>query len=142
MPRTEIDAALERLVHHALEVMCFAEAERLPSLPAMAVPVEVSVDFSGGRTGRLQLAVDTDAAGALSAAFLGIEAGLPSAASETAAVVQELAHVLAGRLVTAVEPAVPFETKRHCSTSWKPEKTINQAYRVCSGTFRITLQLS
>ncbi|HEY3457663.1 MAG TPA: hypothetical protein VGK64_24000 [Bryobacteraceae bacterium] len=141
MPRTETDTALERLVHHALEVMCFAEAERLPSLPTMGTPVEVSVDFSGGRTGRLQLDVDAGAAHALSAAFLGVEAGDPSATSETAAVVQELAHVLAGRLVTSLDPAVPFEAKR-AATSWEPETTIGQAFRVCAGTLRITLQMS
>ena len=141
MPRTEIDLALERLVHHALEVMCFAEAERLPSLPPIGTAVEVSVDFSGGRTGRLQLAVDADAARALSAAFLGVEAGHSLAASETAAVVQELAHILAGRLVTALDPAVPFETNRSAA-SWEPDATIGQAFRVCAGTLRITLQMS
>ena len=141
MPTIEIDAALERLVHHTLEVMCFAEAERLPSLPAIAMPVEASVDFSGGRAGRLQLAVDADAARALSAAFLGVEAGHPSATSETAGVVQELAHVLAGRLVTSLDPAVSFEATRSAA-SWEPDAAIGQAFRVCAGTFRITLQLS
>lgn len=141
MPRTEIDAALERLVHHTLEVMCFAEAERLPSLPAMGTPIEASIDFSGGRTGRLQLAIDANAAHALSAAFLGVEAGHLSAASETIGVVQELAHVLAGRLVTFLDPALPFEAKRS-TASRKPETTIGQAFRVCAGTFRVTLQMS
>ena len=141
MPRTEIDAALERLVHHALEVMCFAEAERLPSLPNIGTPVEASVDFTGYRTGRLQLAVDAGAARALSAAFLGVEAGHPSATSETAAVVQELAHVLTGRLVTSLDPAVPFEAKRSAPFR-EPETTIGQAFRVCAGTLRITPQMS
>jgi hypothetical protein len=141
MPTIEIDAALERLVHHTLEVMCFAEAERLPSLPAMRRPIEASVDFSGGRAGRLQLAIDADTAHALSAAFLGLEAGHASAASEAFSVVRELAHVLAGRLVTSLDPAVPFETKRS-TASWEPDTTIGQAFRVSAGTFRITLQIS
>ena len=141
MPTIEIDAALERLVHHTLEVMCFAEAKRLPFLPLMAAPVEAAVEFSGGRTGRLQLAVDGDTARALSTAFLGLEAGHASAALEASSVVRELAHVLAGRLVTCLDPAVPFETKRSAA-SWEPDTTIGQAFRICTGTFRIALQMS
>jgi hypothetical protein len=74
---SQIDTALEGLVHHTLEVMCFAEAERLPSLPAIAHPVEARIDFSASYAGHLQIEVEPAAARALTAAFLGLEPSQP-----------------------------------------------------------------
>jgi hypothetical protein len=69
----ETEAALERLVHHTLEIMCFAEAERMPSpLPAGGAgrAILARIDFSGGCSGSLQLEVEPAGARALAASFL------------------------------------------------------------------------
>jgi 3-deoxy-D-arabino-heptulosonate 7-phosphate (DAHP) synthase len=126
MPATEThtEAILEHLVRHALEVMCFAEAQRLPSLPLMVHPVEA-------RSGYLQIEIDSAAARALTAAFLGVEHWHPSVELHTHDAMQELARVLSGRLVSSLDPAARFETE-----------TIRQAFRLSAGTLCVTLQLS
>jgi hypothetical protein len=136
MPATEshTEAALEHLVRHALEVMCFAEAERLPSFPLLVHPVEA-------RSGYLQIGVEPAAARALTAAFLGVEAGVepgvepgvapwhPSVELHAHDVVQELARVLSGRLLSSLDFV-------------EPKETIRQAFRLSAGTLCVTLQLS
>ncbi len=139
---SEIEAALERLFHHTLEVMCFTEAERLPSLPAMGDAIEASVAFGGSRTGHLQLQVEPVAARSLTAAFLGLEAGHPSLASHTADTMGEFARILCGRLVTSLDPSTPVEMKPAAIGIRKPEKIIGQAFRAGAGTLCITVQMS
>lgn len=126
MPATEThtEATLEHLVRHALEVMCFAEAQRLPSLPLMVHPVEA-------RAGYLQIDVEPAAARVLTAAFLGVEPWHPSAEAHTQDAIEELARVVCGRLASALDPAEPFKTE-----------PIRQAFRLSAGTLRVTLQLS
>jgi hypothetical protein len=126
MPATEThtEAILEHLVRHVLEVMCFAEAQRLPSLPLLVHSVEA-------RSGYLQIDVEPAAARALTAAFLGVEAWHPSVELHTHDAMQELARVLTGRLVTSLDAGAPFETE-----------TIRQAFRLSAGTLCVTLQLS
>lgn len=148
MPRTdmlqasEIDATLERLVHHTLEVMCFAEAERLPRPSPLDCPIETHIDFSGSHAGHLQLEIESAAARSLAAAFLGLELSHPSLASETGDATAELARVLCGRLVTSLDPATPFEMMPANDGSSKSAETIRQTFRVPSGTLCITLQIS
>jgi hypothetical protein len=124
MPATEIqtEAMLEHLVRHALEVMCFAEAERLPLTPLMIHPVEA-------RSGYSQIEVDSAAARALTAAFLGVEPWHPSVELHTQDAMQELARVLSGRLLSSLDFV-------------EPKKTIRQAFRLSAGTLSVTLQLS
>src|SRR4051794_38811728 len=130
MPATEThtEAILEHLVRHVLEVMCFAEAQRLPSLPLLVHPVEA-------RSGYLQIDVEPAVARALTAAFLGVDPGVepwhPSVELHTHDAMQELARVLWGRLVSSRDPGAPFETE-----------TIRQAFRLSAGTLCVTLQLS
>lgn len=123
---THTEAALEHLVRHTLETMCFAEAERLPSLPLM-------VDAIEARFGNLRMAVDPVAARALTAAFLGVEPGVepwhPSVELHAHDVVQELARVLSGRLLSSID-------------SVERKETLRQAFRLSAGTLCITLQLS
>jgi hypothetical protein len=140
---SQIDAALEGLVHHTLEVMCFAEAERLPFLPAFAHPVEARIDFSASYAGHLQMEVEPAAAHALTAAFLGLEPSHPSLVLHTRDAVHELARVLCGRLVTSLDPTAPFETTPTAiGGSVGGGETIRQAFRLSTGTLRITLQMS
>ena len=123
-PTTEshAEAILEHLVRHALEVMCFAEIQRLPSLAPMVHPVEA-------RIGNLHIAAAPAAARALTAAFLGVEPWHPSLESQTHDVVREITRVVSGRLVTSLDPA-------------EPQQTIRQAFRLSAGTLSVTLQLS
>lgn len=139
---SQIDSALEGLVHHTLEVMCFAEAERLPSLPAIGRPVEARIEFSASHAGHLQIEVEPAAARALTAAFLGLEPSHPSIVLHTCDAVHELARVLCGRLVTSLDPTAPFETKPAIGTFVGSGETIRQAFRLSTGTLRITLQMS
>jgi hypothetical protein len=139
---SQIDPALEGLVHHTLEVMCFAEAERLPSLPAIAHPVEVRIDFSASHAGHLQIEVEPAAARALTAAFLGLEPSHPSLVLHTHDAMHELARVLCGRLVTCLDPTTPFETKPAALGSAGHGETIRQAFSMSTGTLRVTLQMS
>ena len=139
---SKIEAALERLFRHTLEVMYFTEAERLPSLPAMGDAIEASVAFEGCRAGHLQLKVESAAARSLTAAFLGVELGHPSLASDATDAMGEFARVLCGRLVTSLDPSVPFEMKPAGIDIRKPEEAISQAFRAGAGTLRITLQMS
>jgi hypothetical protein len=122
--------------------MYFTEAERLPSLPAMGDAIEASVAFEGCRAGHLQLEVESAAARSLTAAFLGVELGHPSLASHVADAMGEFARVLCGRLVTSLDPSVPFEMKPAGVGIRKPEEAISQAFRAGAGTLRITLQMS
>ncbi len=124
MPTTESHAAaiLEHLVRHALEVMCFAEIQRLPSLPPMVHPVEA-------RIGNLHIETAPAAARSLAAAFLGVELWHPSLESQTHDVVREITRVVWGRLVTSMD-------------SVEPQQTIRQAFRLGAGTLSVTLQLS
>jgi hypothetical protein len=127
---THTAAILEHLVRHALEVMCFAEAERLPSLPLMVHPVEA-------RSGCLQIEVEPAAARALTAAFLGVDPAVdsgvepwhPSVEVHTTDAMQELARVLSGRLLSSLDFV-------------EPKETIRQAFRLSAGTLSVTLQLS
>jgi 3-deoxy-D-arabino-heptulosonate 7-phosphate (DAHP) synthase len=116
---THTDATIEHLVRHALEVMCFAEARRLPSLPRMVHPVEA-------HSGNLQIEVEPAAARALTAAFLGVEPWHPSVELHTQDAMQELARVLSGRLLSSLDSVEP----------------IRQAFRLSAGTLCVTLQLS
>jgi hypothetical protein len=124
MPATETqtEAMLEYLVRHVLEVMCFAEAERLASPPLMIHPVEA-------RSGYLQIDVDCAAARALTAAFLGVEPWHPSVELHTQDAMQELARVLSGRLLSSLDFV-------------EPKEAIRQAFRLSAGTLSVTLQLS
>ena len=139
---SEIEGVLERLVHHTLEVMCFADAERLPSPPPMQRTIQARVDFWGSRAGHLQLEIESRAAGSLAAAFLGVEPWHPSLTAETGDAIGELARVLCGRLVTSLDPSAPFEIKSAPGDPHEPAETIRQAFRVAGGTLRITLQIS
>jgi hypothetical protein len=116
------EAMLEHLVRHALEVMCFAEIERLPSLAPIVHPVEA-------RIGNLHIAAAPATARALTAAFLGVEPWHPSLESQTQDVVREITRVVCGRLVTSLD-------------SIEPRQTIRQAFRLSAGTLSVTLQLS
>jgi len=144
MPTTEIDAEaiLEHMVSHTLEVMCFAEAQRLPSQLPIVRPVAARIDFSGSHAGHLQLEIDPAAARALAAAFLGLEPWHPSLESHIQDVTHELARVLSGRLVTSLDPEAPFEMKTASAGSIEPKETIRQAFRLSAGTLSVTLQLS
>jgi hypothetical protein len=144
MPITETraGATLEHLVRHTLEVLCFAEAQRLSAVLPIARPVAARIDFSGARAGHLQLEAEDAAARALTAAFLGLEPWHPSLASYTHDAMRELARVLSGRLVTSLDPEAPFETVAAPAGSGEPKETIRQAFRVSAGTLSVTLQLS
>jgi hypothetical protein len=144
MPTTETrtGAILEHLVRHALEVMCFAEAQRLSSVPPIARPVAAHIDFSGAHAGHLQIEVEPAAARALTAAFLGLEPWHPSLESYTHDAVRELARVLSGRLVTSLDPAALFETGAMPDGAIEPKETIRQTFRLSAGTLSVTLQIS
>jgi hypothetical protein len=132
MPATETHTAatLEHLVRHALEIMFFAETERLPWPPLMIDPVEA-------RSGYLQIEIDPAAARALTAAFLGVDPAVdsgvepwhPSVEVHTHDAMQELARVLSGRLLSSLDFV-------------EPKETIRQAFRLSAGTLSVTLQLS
>jgi hypothetical protein len=124
MPATEThtEAILEHLVRHVLEVMCFAEAERLASLPRIPHPVEA-------RSGYLQIEVEPAAARGLTAAFLGVEPWHPSVELHTHDAMQELARVLSGHLLSSLD----FVDRK---------ETMHQAFRLSAGTLSVTLQLS
>jgi hypothetical protein len=142
---SETEAALERLVHHTLEVMCFAEAERVASpLPIAGAgrAILARIDFSGGCGGSLQLEVEPAVARALAASSLGLEPAHRSLAGQTGDAIQELARVLCGRLITSLHPAAAFEMKPAAPGSRASKETVRQAFRVPAGTLCITLQMS
>jgi hypothetical protein len=122
--------------------MCFAEAQRLPSLPPIGRPVTARIDFSGAHAGHLQLEVEPAAARALTAAFLGLEPWHASIESHTRDAMRELARVVSGRVITSLDPEAPFEIRPAQEDSVKPEETIRQAFRMNAGTLCVTLQLS
>lgn len=138
----QADRALERIVRHTLETMCFAEAQRLPSFPSIRQPLEARVDFSGRRAGNLQIAIEPAAARALTAAFLGVEPWHPSLESHIRDTVDEIARVVCGRIVTSLDPAAPFETTSAIACPGESGETIRQAFRLPAGTLAIVLQLA
>jgi hypothetical protein len=135
---------LEHSLRQTLEILCFSEAETLSAPPPGSGSVTANVNFSGDRSGTLQMAAEPSTAHALTAAFLGLDVSSAPTAAESGDALRELAGIVCGRFLSAVNPAARF-TMRVTSRNRRARPSnsvLEQTYRLPSGDLRVALQFS
>jgi hypothetical protein len=135
---------LENSVRQTLEIMCFAEAEAIAPAPPSSSSLTALVSFSGDRSGSLQLAAEPRAAHALATAFLGLNDSSDPPKTLTGDTLRELAGVVCGRLLSAVNPTARFEMQVSPGNSraHNSQNTLQQSFRLASGDLQVGLQFA
>ncbi|HEY3938969.1 MAG TPA: chemotaxis protein CheX [Bryobacteraceae bacterium] len=135
---------LEHSLRQTLEILCFSEAETLPAASPHFGSVTANVNFSGDRSGSLQMAAEPSTAHALTAAFLGLDVSSEPAAAQSGDALRELAGIVCGRLLSTVNPAASFTLQVAARNSRAPKSgsALEQTYRLPSGDLRVALQFS
>jgi CheY-specific phosphatase CheX len=99
-----LEQVLSRATANVLEKMFFTGfVDESAALRDVDARVAVRLAFDGDRRGELMLTVSTSAASVLTADFLGIESGEEPAQDQVSEVISQLANMICGDTLSALE---------------------------------------
>ena len=104
MLETSIEAVLRQAVAVVLETMFFTEVAAETDCRLNAGPqIAASLEFEGPLRGAFGLSLPAETAATLASDFLGLDAAEPPATEQVQQVVCELANMICGRALSALE---------------------------------------
>jgi Chemotaxis phosphatase CheX len=123
------DQVADQVASEVLETMFFTEAEPVACEHAwLGAAHTARIRFDGSHRGEMLLGVSGEAVDSIAASFLGVEAGEASDA-ERGQVIQELANILCGALLSRLWPESTLALSSPELTRWEEPPSVGMLQR-------------
>jgi len=114
----EFTETLQRVSAEVLETMFFTEAVPVECEHGwLASALSTRVDFDGSHSGEMWLALSEPAIPGIAGAFLGLDPD-EAAAEQRSQVIQELANILCGAVLSSLWPESQLQLEQPVLTTW------------------------